>query len=114
MSKVFVQKGDVVTVVSPSGGVSSGDPVMISDLFGVALHDAAEAAALEIGVEGIFNLPKDSNLIIAQGDRVFWDSTNGWVDKTTTSQVCVGRAVEGKDTAVTPIAVKLGPATPAE
>ncbi len=113
MSTNFVHKGDVVTVVSPSGGVSSGDPVLIGEIFGVALHDAVAGAALELGIEGVFTLPGDTNLVIAQGDRVFWDATNGWVDKTATAQVAAGRATTAKAQAGTTVEVKLGGSTPA-
>lgn len=114
MAKNFVQKGDVVTVTSPSGGVSSGDPVMIGTLFGVATHDAAEDADLELAVEGVWDIPGDTNLVISAGDRVFWDSTNGWVDKTTASQQCVGVATLDKTQTGATCRVRLGSVTPTE
>jgi predicted RecA/RadA family phage recombinase len=113
MSTNFVQKGDVMTVVSPSGGVSSGDPVLIGSLFGIALHDAAEDADLELGVEGIFTVPADNTIAMAIGDRLFWDATNGWVDKTATAQQAVGLAASAKVAAGTTVDIKLTGSTPA-
>lgn len=108
MAANFVQKGDVLTVTSPTGGVSSGDPVLVGTVLGVALHDAVQGAELEVALEGIFTLPADNNLVMAQGERLFWDSTNGWVDKTSAAQFCVGIAAEAKTLTGTTVAVRLG------
>jgi len=97
MATNFVQKGDVVTVVSPTGGVSAGDPVLIGvSLFGVATHDAVAGAALELGVSGVWDIAADTSLVIDEGDRVYWDATNGWVDKTLAAQTCVGICILDK------------------
>jgi len=114
MAKNFVQEGKSVTVVAPGGGVSSGDPVMIGTLFGVALHDATAGASLEIATCGVWTLPADIALSIDAGDRVFWDSGNGWVDETATAQQCVGVAVEDQDEVAETVKVLLGPVTPTE
>lgn len=120
MAYNYVKPGNVITVTSPTGGVSSNDPVLIRTLFGVATHDAAEGAALELATEGVFTLPADNNLQIDVGDRLFWDATNSWVDKTATAQVCVGVAVPldtlsdvAKATAGTTVRVRLGANTAA-
>lgn len=108
-----VQRGDVVTVVSPTGGVSSGDPVLIGTLFGVATHDAAAGAALELDTSGVYDLAGDTSLVIDEGDRVFWDGTNEWVDKTATAQVNVGTCILDKGSSGPICRVKLGATTPA-
>ena len=51
---------------------------------------------------------KTSALAIAVGDRVFWDATNKVVNKTTTSQQCVGIAVEAAANPSSTVAIKLG------
>lgn len=113
MSKTFVQKGDVVTVIAPAGGVSSGDGVLIGSLFGIATHDAAAGAELELGVSGVWDIAADTSLVIDEGDRVFWDGTNDWVDKTSTAQVCVGVCVLDKVSAGPLCRVLLRGSTPA-
>lgn len=91
MSTNFTQRGDVVTVTAPAGGLSSGDPVQIGEgLFGIATHDAAAGAECEIARFGVFTIPSDNALTFAVGDRVYWDATNGEVDKTAASQLRVG------------------------
>lgn len=111
MATNYVQPGDNLTVAAPAA-VSSGDVVVIGALAGVALHDAASGADVALGTEGVYNLPADTGITMAVGDSVYWDSTNGWVDKTVTAQRYVGVAVEAKIAATATIAVKLGFAGP--
>lgn len=88
-------KGTVVAVAAPSGGVSSGDMVVIRYLFGVAQHDAASGARVEIECPAgpVYTVPANNNLAISVGERVFWNATSAWVDKTVTAQRCMGVAV---------------------
>ncbi|MGE0650265.1 MAG: DUF2190 family protein [Alphaproteobacteria bacterium] len=111
--KNYVQPGKSITVAAPSGGVASGDGVLIGTLFGVAQHDADEGADLELLTEGVVELPKAAPLAIGVGDRLFWDGPNGQLNKTATAQVCVGIAVLAAADADTVVRVKLGAATPA-
>jgi predicted RecA/RadA family phage recombinase len=114
MAKNFNSTGKVVTVTTPAGGVSSGDPVMIGTaLFGVATHSASAGAELELATEGDFTLPADNTITMSAGDRLFWDSTNGWVDKTSAAQVNVATCLEDKAQAGTTVRCKLGATTPA-
>lgn len=120
--KNFVSgKGTVVAVTAPAA-VTSGQLVVIRGLYGIACHNAASGARVEIECPGgpIAELNADTNLQIDVGDRVFHDSVNAWVDKTTTSQFCVGVAVPldtlsdvAKVTAGTKVRVLLGAQTPA-
>lgn len=92
MTSAFVQDGDTLTVAAPYA-VTAGMGVLVGNIFGVALHAAANGAPVEIRREGVFTLAKTSALAISVGDRVFFDASNKVVNKTTTSQVCVGVAV---------------------
>ena len=47
-------------------------------------------------------------LAISVGDRVFWDSTNKVVNKTTTAQQCVGVAVTAASNPSSTVQIKLG------
>lgn len=58
--KNFVQQGNNITAVAPSGGVQSGDPVLIGKLFGVAAVNGLEGDLVELAVTGVFALPKTS------------------------------------------------------
>ena len=93
MAKTYIQPGHTLTVAAPTGGVLSGQGVLIGTLFGIAQHDAVEGAELEILTQGVVEIGKTSALAIGVGDRLFWDDTNKVVNKTTTAQQQVGVAV---------------------
>ena len=109
----FVQPGRALTVAAPTGGVVSGDAVLIGALFGVAQHDAAEGAELELLTEGVVELPKATPLAIGVGDRLFWNTTDQKLDKTATAQLCVGLAVADAASADATVRLKLVASTPA-
>ena len=92
--KTFVQEGDTLTL-APGADVASG----IGFLFGAALFGVSTGAALNgvaspFQVSGVVTIGKTSALAIAVGDRLFWDSTNKVVNKTSAAQQQVGVAVE--------------------
>ena len=93
MATNYIQPGRSITVAAPTGGVLSGDGVLIGTLFGIAQYDAVEGAEVEILTEGVVEIGKTSALAISVGDRLFWDDTNKLVNKTTTAQQQVGVAV---------------------
>jgi len=113
MARNYIQPGRVLTVPAPTGGAVSGAPVLIGTLFGVAQHDAAEGQDLEILTEEVVELPKATPLAIDLGDRLFWNTGDGVLDKTATAQVCVGVAVLPAASADATVRVKLGAVTPA-
>lgn len=109
--KTFVQEGKVLTL-TPAAAVASGVGYLFGvSLFGIATNDVASGASGEFITEGVVTIAKTSALAIATGDRVFWDSTNKCVNKTTTSQQCVGIAVEDAANPSATIKIKLGAVT---
>ena len=113
MAKNYIQPGHTITVAAPTGGVLSGDGVLIGTLFGIAQYDAAEGADVEILTEGVVEIAKTSALQIGVGDRLFWDATNKVVNKTATAQVCVGVAVSAAANPSATVRMKLGATVPA-
>lgn len=71
--KNFVQEGKTITVTAPAA-VTSGQLVVVGSIVGVAAFDAASGAEVEVTVEGVFELPKVATDVIAQGDKLYWDS----------------------------------------
>jgi Uncharacterized conserved protein (DUF2190) len=45
--------GDVVTVTVPTGGVSSGDGIVIGNLFGICVTDADQTEEVELSLTGV-------------------------------------------------------------
>jgi predicted RecA/RadA family phage recombinase len=74
--KNYVQPGKTITVtVVDSGGVESGDLVVIGSLIGVAACDAAATEEVEIDTEGVFELPKITIDDVEVGELLFWDAS---------------------------------------
>jgi predicted RecA/RadA family phage recombinase len=113
MAKNYIQPGRVITAAAPTGGVTSGDGVLVGSLFGVSQHDALESEDVEILTEGVIEIPKTSALAISVGDRLFWDDTNKEVNKTATAQSCVGVAVSDAANPSATVIMRLGASTPA-
>ena len=106
--KTYIQKGDTLTL-TPTAAVASGVGYLFgASLFGVATNDVAANAAGEFLTEGVVEIGKTSALAIAIGDRVFWDAANKVVNKTTTSQQCVGIAVAAAANPSSTVKIKLG------
>lgn len=105
--KTFIQSGDVITVTAPSGGVTSGDGVVVGALFGIAAFTAAEGESVEIATRGVYELPKNSAAVIAQGARVAWDVTENRIDLPGTDLYPVGIATEAAGSGITTVRVRL-------
>lgn len=106
--KTFVQHGDVLTL-TPSAAVASGVGFLFgTGLFGVATRDVAISTPGEFLTEGVVTIAKTSALAISTGDRLYWDSTNKVVNKTSTAQQCVGIAVADAVNPSATVTMKLG------
>jgi len=106
--KNLVQKGDVLQL-TPAADVASGVGYLFgTSLFGVACADVASGASGAFQTEGVVDIAKTSALAITTGDRLFWDATNKVVNKTLTSQQCVGIAVADAANPSATVSMKLG------
>ena len=66
--KNFIQPGDVVTVTAPTGGVTSGQLVIVSAIVGVAATTQPAGADVELATTGVFDLAKNPpNTLVAGG-----------------------------------------------
>lgn len=110
----YVGPGDSLNHTAGSA-YSEGDTVELVDTntgtLGVALTDIASGAVGAVGITGVYDLPKVSGAVIAQGGAVFWDTSANAVDddaatKATGDFTC-GTAMEAAGSGVTTIAVKL-------
>lgn len=104
----YKQEGEVLTL-TPGAAVAAGVGYLFGvTLFGVAINPVAISTPGEFLTEGVVTIAKTSALAIAVGDRVFWDATNSVVNKTTTSQQCVGVAVQAAANPSSTVVIKLG------
>lgn len=74
--KNFIQTGAMITVPAPTGGVASGQGMIVGGLFGIAATTAPEGSAVEIGplvyrpvYELGFTYEAASGVIEVVGDR---------------------------------------------
>jgi|WetSurMetagenome_2_1015567.scaffolds.fasta_scaffold933004_2 predicted RecA/RadA family phage recombinase len=93
--KNHIQPGRTITVVSPAGGLLSGQPVVVGALFGISCYDAAAGLNAEIETEGVFALAKPNSVVtFAQGEPVFFDAATSLVKKSATGFFKIGVATE--------------------
>ena len=89
----FVQKGDVITVTAPVGGVKSGDPILVGGaLFGVATGSADAGEEFELSTVGVFNLPKVTAQLWGQGEPIYFDAAAGNCTTVDTNNTLIGHA----------------------
>lgn len=90
------QRGRTITVVAPYA-VTAGDGVQVgTSIFGVASHDAASGANLELQLDGAFGLKALSTDTPAQGAILYWDNTNKQLTTTASTHIKAGVALEAK------------------
>lgn len=106
--KTFIKEGDVLTL-TPAAAVASGVGYLFgTSLFGVATNDVAISTPGEFITDGVVTIAKTSALAISIGDRLFWDATNKCVNKTLTSQQCVGIATADAANPSSTVEMKIG------
>lgn len=91
--KNFEQDGDVLTVTAPYA-LASGAGCLVGSIFGVAVSAALISTEVEIGVEGVYTLPRTTGASTAWavGDRIYWDDTNKLCTKTASTNKLIGVA----------------------
>jgi predicted RecA/RadA family phage recombinase len=103
--KNLAQDGNVLTLPAPSGGVDSGDFVLIGDLLCVAITDGAQTVPTAFNVAGVHKAaPADNATAFLVGDILYWNATDGKFFKsadggTGSGHPAKGHAVEAKSEA---------------
>lgn len=111
--KNYVQDGKSLTL-DPGATVAAGVGRLFgAALFGVAVTDAVSGVESAFITEGVVDIAKTSALAISVGDRLYWDSTNKVVNKTTTAQQQVGVAVAAAANPSSTVLMKIQAALPA-
>ena len=86
----FVQDGRTITVLAPYT-IKSGAGAKVGNKFGVADFDATSGAQLEMTVQGVVDLAKDTSTF-SDGDAVYWDDTAKKATSTSASNLNIGSA----------------------
>lgn len=96
--KNYVQNGSNLTITA-GAAISSGDFVVVGDLVGVAVTDAANGDSVAISCDGVFSGTKASGATLAVGDVAYLNSS-GKITNTATSNDAVGLVVAFTSTTV--------------
>lgn len=79
MTTKFIQPGKVIQYTAGSN-ITAGTVLPIGNILGVALNDIASGATGSVMIDGVFNAPKVSGAVIAQGESLVWDVSAGKFD----------------------------------
>lgn len=94
MAKNFLHKGSVASLIAASA-VQSGGLVVQGTLAGVALHDAAVGAPVEVQLDGVWTLPKTDAQAWTVGQAIYAIPSTGKVTTAATAgNVFIGVALE--------------------
>ena len=104
--KTFIQDGNIISITA-AANITSGGGVLVGSIFGVATTDAVAGDEVEIGTVGVYELPKLSTAVIAQGDRVAWNSSTGKVVVPATGMYLIGVATEAAGNGTATVKVRL-------
>lgn len=96
----FIQPGNTLTVIAPTGGVVSGQLFAVGALIGVAAFSAAAGEEVEMTTEGVFDLPKAAPLVIDTGDKLYLGEA-GTLSKTDTDTLAAVAVVDAVSAATT-------------
>jgi predicted RecA/RadA family phage recombinase len=106
MAKTYIQPGEVLDVTL-AAIITSGSGLLIGKRLGVALTDGAVGDTIAAQVKGVFNLPKLSTDVVAQGDLLYWDNTNKRLTTTVGTNTLAGYATAAASGTATTVNISL-------
>ena len=108
MATNYRQPGDSVGIIAPAN-LKSGDPVLVGALFGIAHTDAALGQEVEIGVVGVWDLPKATGggTGVIAGAVVYFDAVAGKCTGVAPTNMPVGLALAAAGDSATSVRVRL-------
>lgn len=102
-----VAPGATMPYTNTGAAIIAKDTVVaFGGMIGITLGAIAIGATGTLAISEVWTLPKDGNLVITQGDQLYWDTVNDEVDKTNTNVPC-GKAYNSALLAGTEIQVLL-------
>lgn len=88
----FVENGEILSFVAPTGGTTVGVGLLIGTNLFVVCKETVAAGVLTTGaVVGVWTLAKDA-VTIALGDPIYWDAANKAVTNVAGSLQRIGTA----------------------
>lgn len=114
MAKNYIQEGKTIDVVL-AAAVSSGDPVVVGEMVGIAQVDGAIGDTIAVALEGVYEVPQAAE-VIELGSAVYWDADgdpyggtagSGAATNTSTDNKLLGYALELTTATTQTVKVKL-------
>lgn len=109
----FVQKGEVLTLTPPVGGVTGGLGYQVGQIFGVATKNVSAAEALAgatfeayVG-PGVVDIAKTAGDAPTEGALAYWDAGAGSVTTTAAGNLLIGHFARAAGAADTTARVRL-------
>ncbi len=90
----FIQEGDTLRLTAPSGGVTSGTPLMIGSLLVVPVTTQLEAESFEGVVKGVVEFTKTASQAWTEGQKIHWNTSTNRFDSSGAAGPLVGVASE--------------------
>ncbi len=107
--KNFVQPGNTIDIIAPSGGIVSGVGVRIVSLFGYAIATVAQTLPGVLQVEGVVDAAKLTADVMPVGTKVNWNNSNKELQLATSDLDGVATVVVAAGNGDTTVQVKLTP-----
>jgi predicted RecA/RadA family phage recombinase len=89
----YVQPGDVLEFIAPSGGVTSGTPVKIGRAFVIPTTSALVGETFNGLIEGVVTVPKVAAEPWGAGLLVWWNTGSSLATSVSTTSMLIGMAV---------------------
>ena len=104
--KNFVENGKNLEYTA-GANITSGQPVLIGVLLGIAATDIANGATGIMAVEGVYTITSLTGTAWAQGAQLYWDDTNKRVTNVSSGNTACGKCWNTKASADATCLVKI-------
>lgn len=94
MSTTYLKQGNVLALTAPTGGVTSGAPIFVGNIFCIPKSTVAQTLSFDADVAGLHSLTKAGSQAWSEGDRVYWDIANTRCSSDCTAGPLIGIAAE--------------------
>jgi predicted RecA/RadA family phage recombinase len=105
--KNLIQKGKTIDYLIPeSATITSGQLVAIGDVVGVAVSSGVEGETIAVSLSGVYLVGKVTG-VLTQGQKVYFNASQGKVTGTASTNKFVGWAYEAAANGAPTVGVKL-------
>jgi predicted RecA/RadA family phage recombinase len=105
----FVQEGNALDLVAPTGGVVGGKAYLIGSILVIAATTVVAGQLFAGWTEGVYDVNTDTGAAWAVGDKIYLLADGSAFTKTATSNTKAGYAIAAKASGATTGRVRLVP-----